>query len=684
VPALCLAVDAGGTFLDIVVLDAESRELHVLKIARGTGNHGSEIREALSQLGEMFGIGDEFDQIVVGTTVVTNGLLEGRLARVALVTTEGFRDVLALGRMQRASSYNLRARRPVPLVPEDRTTEVKERIDWDGSVLSVLDATSLYQVMDQLVRTGTESVGVCLLHSYANDAHERAVGTAIEERLGIPVTLSCDLSPLSGEYERMSTTVLNAAAVPTFGEFAASLDVSDGSLGASVLVMSSAGTCLPLAEARAKPVATVLSGPAGGVAGGLRLARRYGEDSAITLDVGGTSTDVALLSEGAATFSDGRTVGGYAVALPSLDIHTIGAGGGSLARVDHMGLLSVGPESAGSNPGPVCYGRGGAVPTVTDCYLAVGLLGEGSMLGGDFPLSRSAAVDAVTEQIAASLGTSWAHAARGVIDVATQNMVRAVRRVSIEKGYDPRRAALIAFGGAGPLHAVQVARALGMRRVLVPSTPGVFAAVGMLLGEVSYGRQWTWLRDLSSVSVEEFLEEFEQVEAGLAKEAVKEGLLVDAARRERDVQLRYRGQGNSLTVPVTPSLTWLDTLAKAFHDRHQAEYHYHDLAGTIEVVSLRSSLVWTSPISEELVGARPKVATVHGHPSVSERTVWESSGESTSYPVYRRESLRSGDEVAGPALIEQYDSVTLLERGDTAHVEEGILNIELHYELHDD
>jgi N-methylhydantoinase A len=672
-----LAVDAGGTFLDIVVLDPSLRELHVLKVARRAENHGTEIRDALGQLGGIFGDGgSQTDQIVVGTTVVTNGLLEGRLARAALVTTEGFRDVLALGRMQRASSYNLRARRPRPLVPAERTLEVRERVDFEGNVLRALDGGSVERVLGELIDTGAETVAVCLLHSYANDEHERAVGAAIEERLGLPVTLSAELSPLSGEYERMSTTLLNAAAVPTFASFAASLEAPTGGEGPAVLVMSSAGTCLPLSEARAKPAATILSGPAGGVAGGLRLARRFGETSAITLDVGGTSTDVALLSEGSAMHSDGRTVGGYAVALPSLDIHTIGAGGGSLARVDHMGLLSVGPESAGSNPGPVCYGRGGTTPTVADCYLALGLLGESSMLGGDFPISRQAAVDAIEEQLATPLDSTWAHAARGVLDIATENMVRAVRRVSVEKGYDPRRAALIAFGGAGPLHGVSVARALGMRRVLVPSTPGVFAAVGMLLGEVSYGRQWTWLRDLADLSLEQFVVAFEEVESALGKEAAREGLTVDAARIEREVQLRYRGQGNTLTVPVPTPLRDLETLATAFHRRHHAEYHYHDQAGTVEVVNLRASLVWSSPISEELVGARPK-STGHETAARDERGVWDASGGRNTYPVHSREALRTGDRVVGPALIEQYDSVTLLEAGDVAAVVEGVLSIEL-------
>mgnify|MGYP001265018628 CR=1 FL=1 len=661
------AIDVGGTFIDVVVGDVETGQLRVAKVPHRQASHGEDLAATLDRFAREFGRNrHDLETLIIGTTVVTNALLEGTIARTGLVTTEGYRDVLAIARMVRVSSYDLHARRPPPLVPEELRLEVQERLDIDGQVLRPLDPASVAQAAEALRDAHVEAVAVCFLYSYANPEHEQRVGTMLSEALGIPVTLSSDVLPVFREYERTSTTVVNAAALPVMEAFLAGLsDVTvDGR--SSMYVMGSEGGCLTIQEAQRRPAATILSGPSGGVVGAAMLAGKYGLTDVLTLDVGGTSTDVALLRGGRPPYTSDRAVGGYSVALPSIEVHTIGAGGGSLASIDRTGLLRVGPQSSGAEPGPVCYGRGGEKVTVTDCYLALGRLGETTMLGGEFTVDKQAALRAIDEQLARPLGVSWVRAAQGVLEVVTANIVGAVRKISVERGHDPRELTLVAFGGAGPIHALEVARSLEIPRVLIPRLPGVFSAYGMLGADIRYPIYRTWFHTLTSISMDDLHSTFQPFEADTRQRASQDGIDLVDVRFERAADLRYEGQSHTLTVRVDLEESDLQELADRFHHEHERWYGYADVNTPIEIVNVRSTLVYTRSIAIADTPAQGSGA------AIGQRQVWFTEPELVDCSVYQRDSLAADQVLVGPAIIEQYDSTVVLAPGDRLEVLDGL------------
>ena len=663
---LIAAVDVGGTFIDVVLTDQTSGRTGIAKVLHRKGGQGSDILAALVSLASDMGVdAPGVESVVVGTTVVTNALLEERLARTALFTTEGFRDVLEIARMTRASSYDLHKRRAPVVSPRELRFEVPERIDFRGETIRPLDLEAVREQIAELRKAGVEAIAVSLLFSFVNSANERAVGAELA-KLNLPVSLSSDVLPVFREYERTSTTVLNAATMPVMGQFLDGLkDLGGGST--RVYVMGSAGGSLTVAEARRYPIKCAMSGPAGGAVGAIELAQQHGLDAVLTLDVGGTSSDIALLREQRIEETDNRIIGGYPIAVGSAEIETVGAGGGSIAYLDGAGLLRVGPRSAGSNPGPVCYSGGGVEPAVTDAHLALNRLGAASMLGGDFPLDRPAAVAAIREKIAAPLALTWQRAALGILQIATANIVRTVRAMSTERGQDPRRMALLAFGGAGPLHAVEVARSLAIPTVIVPFYSGVFSAFGLLGVDIAYDAQRTWLRALPSIKQADLEGVCDEMLSGVLDRTREDGLSPEHLETRWSVDLRYVGQSHALTVglnAVSPAA--IATSRTLFLAEHQRRYGHASEILPVELLNVRLRV--SKPRSAPVI---VQSALTGDCEPVTSRDVWFSEDQPLVTPVFNRASLGAGWRVTGPAIIEQFDSVTVIGPGDVAEVLPG-------------
>lgn len=577
-----VASDTGGTFTDLVADDGT-----IAKVPSTPADPGEAVRRGVAEVAGAAGASPAaVDVLAHGTTVATNALLERRGARVALVTTTGFADVIEIARQDRPSLYDPRADRPEPLVPRHLRFEVPGRLDAHGVELEPVDPAALAVVVDEVVETGVEAVAVVLLHADLDPAHEVEVAAALRAR-GLDVTASHEVGPEPREYERTSTTVANAYLRPRCRQYLATLATAVP----TVLVMTSAGGLVPASEAAERPAALLLSGPAGGVAAGAAAALACGYPDAVTFDMGGTSTDVCLVLDGRPAPADEREVAGLPVRLPSLDVHTIGAGGGSIARIDDGGALVVGPASAGAVPGPACYGHGGTQPTVTDADLVAGHLGDGVALPGIGVLDRPAA-----EAALAAAGVT----ADGVLAVVDAAMVQALRRVTVEQGVDPRGLALVAFGGAGPLHACALADALGMPCVIVPARAGVLSAVGVLAAPVRVDLVVSRAEPLAvdGVAVEaaslaaraavRLAEILGGVAAGAADEAIETSASLDC---------RYQGQSHVLAVPIDPSPAATDgSWRDAFHAEHRRRNGYARKEWPVEVVAVRAVAAEPAPV----------------------------------------------------------------------------------------
>ena len=657
-----VGVDVGGTFTDFVVVTDDGLAVHKQPTTRpqheavGTG------------LGEM-DVSDEAP-VVHGTTTATNALLERRGARTALVTTEGFADVLAIGRQNRPDLYDLQPSRPAPLVPAARRHEVPERLAEDGTVLTPLNEDAVRAVAATIAEQDVESVAVVFLFSYQNDDHERRAAAILREALpaAVSVTESSALLPEYREYERTATTVVNAYVRPQVARY---LDRLDEALGErSVRVMQSNGGTIGLDTAAEEAARLALSGPAGGVVGALGVTRRALDTDApqiMTLDMGGTSADVALCDGGVPRTTE-HTIADLPLRLPSTDIHTVGAGGGSIAHVDAGGSLRVGPESAGAEPGPVCYGRGGTEPTVTDAHLVLGRLAPEHVLGGDDTLDM--APDAAREAVGTlgrKIGRSPEETALGILQVANATMERALRRVSVERGHDPRDYALVPFGGAGPLHAVELAEALGMRRVLVPPTPGVLSALGLLMADVVYDtaravltRAETLVDDPSPLTT-----------ARDAAAADVRGVLDDhgSPATALELDLRYEGQSYELSVPLDAPITGaaVQTAVQAFHERHRERYGHADPDEPVEVVALRVRGRVAVPPPE--LPREPETDAPLADAQLGTRPVRFAPDGPTETPAYDRTALHHGHAFDGPAILHQYDTTIVIPPGWDARID---------------
>jgi N-methylhydantoinase A len=656
-----VGVDTGGTFTDFVYA-ADDGRLGVFKLASTPDDPSRAIAAGLRRIAAQMNRGVGELEIVHGTTVGTNALLQRRGARAALVTTAGFEDVLAIGRQARPALYDLDAERPEAIIPRALRFGVKERVAATGEVLEALDAGALAELTERLRRARVESVAICLLFSFARPRHEKLIARALAS-LGVPLSVSHEILPEYREFERTSTVAINAYLQPLMGAYLKRLRAP------RLRVMQSSGGSISAAAAAREPVRTILSGPAGGVVGALHAARSAGSPDIITFDMGGTSTDVALCVGGAMRTTNEATVAALPVAVPVLDIHTVGAGGGSIARVDAGGSLRVGPESAGASPGPAAYGRG-TLPTVTDANLVLGRFGGAGLLGGDFELDARRAHDALTglarELSAASGRQTTAHeAALGVVRVVNAGMERALRVVSVERGFDSRAFALVSFGGAGGLHAVALAASLRIPRVVVPRRPGALSALGALASDVVIDASRTVMLDAARAQEGGELERaFREMERA-ARAALKREGFADERREQRhapSVAARYKGQSFELEIEWKPR----QPLAAAFHRAHLARYGYAQTESAVEVVSARlRSRGIVERLKRERVGRSADDAFVAPH----ERASVYFTAKPARVGVYARERLRAGAQLETPCVVTEYSATTLVPADARAHID---------------
>ncbi len=673
-----VGVDVGGTFTDFFAYDPHARITRLFKIPSTPHNPAAAIADGLREMCESFGIDTkDISRLCHGTTVATNALIQRKGASVAVITTRGFRDLLEIGRQTRPHLYSFQLDNPEPLVPRERRFEIAERITDGPKVLVPLDEPSLQQAVAAVKASGAEACAVCLLFSFMDDAHERKVGEALAHGTnGMMISLSSEVQPEFREYERFSTAVLNAYLQPVMGRYLSYLEkrLTEDAPAAKVGIYQSSGGLMSIDTARRFPVRTALSGPAAGAVGGIQSARSAKQPNIITLDMGGTSADVALIRNYEFGLSFDRAVAGFPVRLPMVDIHTVGAGGGSIAWFDRDDLLKVGPLSAGAHPGPACYGKGGTEATVTDANLVLGRLSAKGLIGGRMPLDPEAARVAI-KPIAERLGFTIQRTALGIIEIVAANMVRAIRTVSVERGHDPRHYCLLPFGGAGPLHGSEVARALSISQFVVPAAPGILCAQGLIASDLKHDIVRSVRVRLEQDNLTRLRDILERLKVDADAWFAVESVAPADRRISVSLDMRYVGQNFELAVPGgvaaggrLPDFGNAAKLRTRFFAVHDQYYGFHSDTDPIELINVRltASAVLTriaSPKVERKTSTRPKAS--------DHRRVWFTRARPLNVPVYVRAELRPGQSIAGPAIVEQFDSTTVLYPGDKLRVDEA-------------
>jgi len=667
-----LGIDVGGTFTDLVLFAEESGALVVEKVPSVPADPAEGILDGIGRILAAAGADPaQVTYVAHGTTVATNTLLQRHGARTALITTQGFRDLLEIARQRRPSLYDLDTPKPRVLVRRKLRREVPERVVADGTVRVPLDLAAVDRVLDDLAGEDIEALAVCFLYSFLHPEHERLVVARARQRLpGVAVSASAEVLPELREYERLSTTVANAYLLPRMGRYVRAFRarVAEVGIGASPYMNQSNGGTISVDEAARAPVRTVLSGPSAGVMGAVWLAGQVGLGSLVTFDMGGTSTDVSLVRDGAPTLAFEREIDGIPLRVASLDIHTIGAGGGSIAWRDSGGALRVGPESAGALPGPACYARGGRAATVTDANLLLGRLGPEGLLGGTMRLDAGAAARAI-EPVATGLGLSPIETARGIMAVVDANMAGAVRLVTVQRGVDPAGLALLAFGGAGPLHAGALARELGIRTIVVPPSPGLLSALGLLVEDLRTDAVRTCVTRLDGDALAGLDKLFLELEAEAIGWLERERVPAGRRSLERWVDMRYAGQNYELLVAV-PEEVWTTRLIEPLRERfwasHEAAYGYAAHDEPIQVINARL-VARGRPDPPVLPRSARDVAAAALTPR--RPVFFETVGRFLECPVYDRRRLGAGHVIPGPAIIEQFDSTTVLHPGQRALVD---------------
>lgn len=664
-----IGVDVGGTFTDFTARHSESGRSCVHKRPSTPGNPAEAILSGLDELCAAQGIAqDEIARLSHGTTVATNALIQHKGGRLALIVTKGFRDLLEIGRQVRPLIYDFQTDHPPALVPRPRRFEADERITRDGEVIAELSDAEIARLVEEVRAQNVDAVAVCLLFSFVNDAHERRIGAALRKALpGVHVSLSSEVQSEFREYERLSTSVLNAYLQPVMARYLTDLEegLAARAPECRLGVNQSSGGLISVDRARQFPIRTALSGPAAGISGAIDIARRAGEANVITLDMGGTSADVALIRDYVADMTRDRWIEGYPVRLSAIDIHAVGAGGGSIAWCDADGLLKVGPQSAGAVPGPACYRRGGALPTVSDANLLLGRLPSQGLLKGSMAMDVEAA-ERVIGELATSIDLPPQATALGIIEIVVANMARAVRKISVERGFDPRDFTLMPFGGAGPLHGVAVARALGIRRLLIPPHPGLLCAQGLLASDDRENFVAPMPMPLGDARLEEALERgVTTLSAKAERWFIEEDVLPHRRVTDLMLDLRYVGQNFELSVPLDDVMQGPEAIAAAFHAAHDRTYGFHNAQAPVELVCMR--LVATARLPHaETSGEVPRP-----NPAlpVGERRVVFTREDSVMAPVYDREALHPGDWFAGPAIVDQLDTTIVIHPGDRVRVD---------------
>jgi N-methylhydantoinase A len=689
-----IGVDIGGTFTDIVLLGSDGK-IHTLKISSSADDYARAIVEGLSQIFEESDASPAaIEEIRHGTTVASNAILERKGARVGLITTEGFRDVLEIRTLRMPRLYDLGWSKPEPLVPRYLRQTVSERIDHTGHIERALQAADAERAVARLLAEKVEAIAVCLLNSFANPAHELMLGEIVKRMAPqIPLSISYEVLPEIKEYERTSTTVINAYVMPIVATYLGALrrQLDAASIPARLLIMQSNGGLMTSAAAAERPMHIIESGPAGGVVGAQALARAMRVGKIITLDMGGTTAKASIVEDGELMRAHEYAVGagimigsrlltgaGYTLKVPAIDLAEVGAGGGSHVWIDAGGSLKVGPQSAGASPGPVCYGRGGEVPTVTDVNVILGFINPKHLIGGALPLDADKAACVFEATIAKPLGLDVATAALGAHEIAASNMIRAIKAVSTERGRDPRQCALFAFGGNGPLFASGMARSLGIGEVIVPPTPGLFSSFGLLWADVEHHYSRTFRRRLRGADLAAVEEAWRALASQALAQLESEGFVGERARLRRAAALHYQGQSFDLAVPVPDrpfDAEMVEYLEEAFGREHERTYGHR--AGAAEPVELVSIQVVGQGLRQgPAMPASVVVSRREPRPGPARRAYFGATQGWLETPILPRSALTKA--TPGPLIVEEYDATCLVPPGATARLDAaGNIRIEL-------
>ena len=664
-----IGVDVGGTNTDICAIDENTGELMVYKLPSSLYDQSAAVVEGVKVIAEANKFaGEDVSRFMHGTTVATNAILEGRGAKTALITTGGFRDLLEIGRQKRPELYDLQADKARTLVPRDLRYEVDERLNYKGEVIKEIDPEEIRRTAMILKENGAESVAVMLLNAYLNPENEAQVKAILEELFPDAfLTISSDLSKQFREYERLCGTVLNSFVGPEVKKYMNNLKKTLESIGINnTYINHSNGGLMSIEESMKFPVKTALSGPAAGVVGAQYITNLIGEKDLITVDIGGTSTDISLVVDGKFEASDEKTISGYPVRIPSIDISTIGAGGGSIGWVDSGGILKVGPQSAGAYPGPACYKQGGQEATITDARVTLGHLNQETLLAGRLPIDANLSKNAV-KKLADKIDMELLETARGIISVSNSNIVKEVKNVTVAKGYNPSEFCLVAFGGSGPLHAAELMEELSIQKALIPKTPGLLAAYGLLTENMRRDFVQTFVMDISDDCAAILEKWFAVLEKDADNWFDEEKIDPSLRSREYFLDMRYKGQNHEIRVPVTMAdITSAQTLRDAFIAVYERLYSFSS-KDTVQIVNFGLSalgdIVYPVIVKDEYAGEDASAAII------GSRHVYEGNGQYADYILYDREKLHNGNVIQGPAIVEQMDSTTIILSNQKATVD---------------
>lgn len=680
-----IGVDVGGTFTDVCMFNQDTGEVNVYKLPSTPWDPSEAIGNGIQEILELYHVSPAaVSNLVHGTTVATNAALERKGAKTAIITTKGFRDLIELARQTRASLYDTQVEKPVPIVYRKMRREVDERVQADGTIFQALDLAQVERLVDELKEMGTEAYAVCLLHAYINPLHEQQIKQIILKRHpGAYVSISSEVLPEIREYERMTTTALNSYIGPKVGIYAKQFQqrVKDMGMDLTPYINQSNGGLMSIETTYNNPIRTALSGPAAGVSGANYITKLAGVKNIITFDMGGTSTDVSLIENHSPKLTTSKAIAEFPVKVPMTDVTAVGAGGGSIAWIDNGGMLKVGPESAGAYPGPIAYSRGGDRPTVTDANVVLHRLNPQVILGGRMKIDEEAAYRAIEEKLAKPLGMSTLDAARGIITVVNSNMARAIRVVSVERGYDPREFVVVAFGGAGALHAVNVAKDLGIHHVMIPCNPGILCAVGLLVSDIRCDYVKTSISDFIPENIQRMNDNFKELtdkgDTWLNTEKI------DAEHKQiiRHADMRYYGQNFELSIEIPyEEITAenIDEIRNLFHRAHKREYGYCNEGALVQIVNYRATAlgkVQTIQLVEHPMEGPDASAALADRRDV----YFEEAGAYVDTRIYDRDKIKAGNEISGPAIIEQMDSTIVVPPGHTARADK-YLNLMICYE----
>lgn len=657
-----IGVDTGGTFTDVALISEKTGDILVTKVPSTPENSAIGVMDGVKQILTENDIPtDDISFFTHGSTVATNTLLERKGAKTALITTKGFRDILGIGRQTRPDLYNFRARRPDPLIPRNLRFEVDERVNAEGTIIKDFNRKDIEDLIGMIKENHIESLVICLINSFLNDENEIKLRDMLAEEFpDLSLTISAEILPEIKEFERTSTVAVNGYVMPKMNFYLRDLEqsIKDYGISSDLYIMQSNGGIITTDTAVRQPVRTVLSGPAGGVISGTDVSKQTGLDNLITIDMGGTSLDAALIEHGEPQYTTNSQINDFPINVPMVEMHTIGSGGGSIAWIDSGGALRVGPHSAGADPGPVCYDKGGTEPTVSDANAILGRLNPDSILGGKMKMNLEGARKAVKEKIAEPLGLTAEEAAEGILKVVNANMVRGIRVVSVEKGHDTRDFSLLAFGGAGPLHAVDIAQELESKNVIVPPSPGINCAAGMLIADVRHDYVNSFISITSTIDYDRLNQSLKTLEDTARETLKQQGFDGDDVEIDHSIDLRYVGQAYDINVELQGAevdASVLNNAIQNFHAIHEKIYGFSRVEESLETVNIRVS---SFGLIEKLESKKLEAGSGAEVPYTTRDVYFD--GEFHETRIYQRSDLYLDYEFAGPAVIEQLDSTTVI------------------------